>query len=420
MPPELDFKTLRAQVEAATRMPDFAGLWHRARRVRFRDRLAVLGAMFGTLAVFIPVAIASIIGRPTYQPSPVGPDNSIVDESVPAPQHTGEQKLLVTVRAAGGVLPDNLFAAVDVCDEGPARRCNLQVAALRAGAAGSRTPIVTNALRDDPTDRLDDVQLVPLSRRSILLSGVVGGQSRTSVRISATGPATADQPASTLALQPGDRAVQLGDAGDIYGVRQADGALSLLDRQPALGQRTAVAAVPPDHGWWVTGVDPDAGRPAIGVSRDQGRDWTVRSLPAPAGQLDVPTLATLDGVTAHAFVRYSTGIRHFRTTDGGLTWTEITKRIQLPGTLSGDGALAGRRFGAVARADGSVLLWIQDVTAPVFLNSTDGVSYGAFSGPAAGVVAVDGGYVTLSDRPALSLDCMNWATADLPPPVQPR
>ena len=45
-------------------MPDFGGLRRRARRVRRRDRLAVVGALFGTLAVFAPVALASIFGRP--------------------------------------------------------------------------------------------------------------------------------------------------------------------------------------------------------------------------------------------------------------------------------------------------------------------------------------------------------------------
>jgi hypothetical protein len=239
------------------------------------------------------------------------------------------------------------------------------------------------------------------------------------VRVSGDGAAPARPPTATLALGAGDRAVQLDDGGDVYGVRQSDGALSLLEQQPQLAQRTGVTSVTPNHGWWVTGSDPTTHAPSIAVSRDQGRHWTVGSLLAPAGQLDVPTLASYDGVTAYAFVRYGAGIRHFRTVDGGLSWVEITKRIQLPGLLAEEGALAGRRFGALARADRSVLLWIQDVAVPVFLNSTDGETYGAYSGPAASVVAVEGGYATLGERPELSLDCMNWAGAELPPPVQP-
>ena len=419
MHPELDFKTLRAQVEAATRLPDFAELWRRARRVRIRDRLAVVGAMFGTLAVFAPVAIATVVGRPAYQVTPVGPDSGPIEQTPPT---STDQKLVVVVRAAAGVMSDQVFAAVDVCLDGATRRCNLQVAPLQVGTTGYTTgaPLAVNALRTSPTDRLDDVELMAMSMRTVLLSGAIGGKPRINLRVGMSGATTPDLPNSVLQLQSGDRAVQFDDAGDVYGVRQRDGALSLIEQQPPLGQRTFVTALSPEHGWWVTGVDQGTGAPAVAVSRDQGRLWTTRTLPAPAGQLDVPTVASYDGVTAYAFVRYSTGLRHFRTTDGGQHWSEINRHIQLPGLLAQDGGLAGRRFGAIARADGSVLLWIQDVAAPVFLNSTDGQNYGSYSGPLASVVTVDGGYVTLGERPELSIDCMNWAAATLPPPVQPN
>ena len=65
MRPDLDFRTLRAQVESATWMPDFSLLYRRAGRVRVRDRMAVVGALVGTLAVFAPVALAGVFGRPT-------------------------------------------------------------------------------------------------------------------------------------------------------------------------------------------------------------------------------------------------------------------------------------------------------------------------------------------------------------------
>ena len=68
-----------------------------------------------------------------------------------------------------------------------------------------------------------------------------------------------------------------------------------------------------------------------------------------------------------------------------------------------------------------MLLWIQDVAKPVFLNSPDGESFSSYAnGPAGGVVAVDGGYVTLGDHPALSADCTHWTPARLSSPVQPR
>jgi len=290
---------------------------------------------------------------------------------------------------------------------------------IRAGDSGAHLPYVLNALRENSTDQLDDVELTPLSAHAVLLSGDVAGKARTNLRITPEGPTTPEAPAAWHALGPGDRAFQLADAGEIYAVRQSDGAFSKLQQQPQLAQRTAVASIPPANGWWVTGADSDTGAPSVAVSRDQGRQWTVRRLSAPSGQLDVPTVATYDGVTAHAYVRYSTGIRQFRTTDGGLTWIEIAKRIDLPGVLAGQGALAGRRFGAVVRADRSVLLWIDDTAVPVFLNSTDGETFALYTGPSAAVVAVDGGYVTLGETPRISLDCMNWSPASTAVPIQP-
>src|SRR5262249_20866300 len=159
---------------------------------------------------------------------------------------------------------------------------------------------------------------------SVLLSGVIGGKPRVSLRVSVAGASSPQPPTGVLTLRDGDRAVQLADSGDIYGVRQSDGAFSLLERQPELAQRKSVASITPNHGWWRTGTDPGSGAPSVAVSRDQGRQWTVRALDVPAGQLDVPTLASYDGVTAYAFVRYSTGIRHFRTRDGGKSWSAIT------------------------------------------------------------------------------------------------
>ena len=417
---ELDFRALREQVEAATRLPDFAGLWRRARRIRVRDRLAVLGAMLGTFAVFTPVVIASMMGRQNLQPSPVSPDTTTIDQIVPTASASPEVKLSVVVRAVGGALPDELFAATDVCvDSGSGRRCNLQISGIRAGEAKSRTPFVLNALREDPSDKLDDVELAPLSSNAVLLSGAISGKARTNLRITPQGATTPEAPAATLNLTTGDRAFQLADAGEVFGVRGTDGAFSKLAQQPALGQRTVVTSVSPSQGWWVTGVDANTGAPSVAVSRDQGRAWVVRRLGAPSGQLDVPTLTTYDGTTAHAYVRYSTGIRQYRTVDGGVTWTEITKHIELPGVLGGQGALAGRRFGAVTRADRSVMLWIDDSAVPVFLNSIDGESFALYSGPSSAVVAVDGGYVTLGESPRISLDCMNWSQAGMAVPVQP-
>ena len=137
-------------------------------------------------------------------------------------------------------------------------------------------------------------------------------------------------PPDVVTLGPGDRAFQLDSGGDIYGVRQSDGALSRLAHQPAMGERTIITAIQPDHGWWVTGTDQRNGQPAVGVSRDQGRTWTITTLTSAADELDAPTLATFDGQIVHAYVRYASGIRQFKSTDGGLTWSEVDKAIPLP------------------------------------------------------------------------------------------
>ena len=66
-----------------------------------------------------------------------------------------------------------------------------------------------------------------------------------------------------------------------------------------------------------------------------------------------------------------------------------------------------------------MLLWIQDVAKPVFLNSADGETFGVYNGPTGFVVAVNGGYVTLGEHPALSADGTRWAPARLPSPSSP-
>src|SRR2546423_12481673 len=86
MPPELDFRALRSQVESVTRVPDFSAVSRRARKVRRRDRLAVAGALLGTLAVFSPIAVAAVMGESVAGPALLGrPDG---DTLVPQPAET--------------------------------------------------------------------------------------------------------------------------------------------------------------------------------------------------------------------------------------------------------------------------------------------------------------------------------------------
>lgn len=431
MRPELDFRALRAQIEAATWMPDFSVLYRRAGRVRMRDRMAVVGALVGTLAVFTPVALAGMFGRPA--PAVLGPNPDLGEpwSAMPTTMTSAASKYpsTTTVLASAGDLPDGVVAAVDVCVEVPkARRCSLQVTMLRDGTADRRTPFVLDALRLSPLDKLADVELTRISPGTFMLSGVVSGGSRTSVRFQLSDASATPLPGQSAApmlgpserypLSSADRAVQLVQYGDLFGVRQSDGALSLVG-QPQMARRTVVNALPVNAGWWVAGADLHSGAPAVAVSVNQGASWVARTLDAPAG-LDVPTVATLDGKTAYAFVRYSTGIRCFRTLDGGLTWREVTTKIELPPPLDAPNGLAGRAFGALVRPDRSVLLWVQGNSETVFLDSNDGEHFGVVAGPGGPLAAVGNGFASLGDPPRVSLDGKSWQEATLSATVLPN
>jgi hypothetical protein len=439
MRPDLDFRTLRAQIESATWMPDFSLLYRRAGRVRMRDRMAVVGALVGTLAVFAPVALAGVFGRPS--PAALGPNPDLGEPWSPLPSASapsGTFESTLTIRATAGELPDGVVAAVDHCVEVPqARRCNLQVVALRGDSKSRRTPFVLDALRQSPLDKLDHVELIRISPQTFVLSGEVSGGSRTSIKFRLDG-ATADTAADTgggatagtsavtpvigpetrEALGPTDRALQLVQYGDLFGVRQSDGALSLLVDQPPMARRTAVGDLPVQAGWWVTGADLDSNAPAVAVSKDQGRNWLARTLNAPPG-IDAPTVVTLDGVTTHAFIRYSKGIRHFRTRDGGDSWQEVTTKIELPAPLGNDGALNGRDFGALVRPDRSVLLWVAGDSETVYLESLDGEHFGIVAGPGGRIDPVDNGYASFGTPPRLSTDARSWPAATLSDTVLP-
>src|SRR5262249_29474645 len=181
------------------------------------------------------------------------------------------------------------------------------------------------------------------------LSGEVSGGSRTCVRLRLSDAATSPLPGQSAApmvgpnehyaLTSADRAVQLVQYGDLFGVRQSDGVLSLVG-QPQMARRTVVDGLPSAAGWWVAGGDLRTGAPAVAVSLNQGGSWIARTLDAPPG-IDVPTVTTIDGRNAWAFVRYSKSMRVFRTADGGLNWREVRTGIELPASLK---TLDGRDF----------------------------------------------------------------------------
>ena len=127
-----------------------------------------------------------------------------------------------------------------------------------------------------------------------------------------------------------------------------------------------------------------------------------------------------DGITAHAFIRYSKGIRHFRTRDAGFSWQEVTTKIELPAPLDSDGALNGRNFGVLVRPDRSVLLWVEGPSEVAYLESLDGEHYQIVAGPGGPIDAVDNGYASIADPPRLSTDGRNWPSASLSAIVWPN
>jgi hypothetical protein len=118
-------------------------------------------------------------------------------------------------------------------------------------------------------------------------------------------------------------------------------------------------------------------------------------------------LVAADAGTAYVFVRTSAGLQQRRTLDGGRTWHAVEPVMPWP-SLGSDTDLVARRFGAVSRADGSLLVWLE---APaVFLESTDrGETFHAANGPSGPIVAVSDGFVALSDPPAVSRDGRTWS-----------
>jgi hypothetical protein len=438
MAEQLDFLGLRAEVEAATRIPEFRAVERRARRVRARDRLAVAGALLGTLVVVTPVSVAAMHARQQGRgPTVLGPDHQTpAPIGLTPPTRPLPGPVQVHTKAVDGIDVTALWAAVDVCAEpsSPSQRdgtryavaeCSLQVSGVRTD--GQSAPVMVGGLRESGTETLSDVQLVALSRNSLLLSGVPDGGTRLYLRVSVTGGGV--RPSTPAAdgggLSPGDRMVQLSAHGEIYAVHQADDRFVRLPAQPPLSAPSAVTSTEPARGWWVTGLDPVTGEVAVSVSRDLGRTWTTHALGLMPG-IEAPTLITGDGRVAYLFVHTGTGITQYRTTDGGTGWANVPATMPWPsaGGASGQAGRAGadpRRFGAVVRPDGAVLAWLEDTPAPVYLLSTDGgVTYRGAAGPTGRVVAVPGGYVAISDRPAVSRDAVTWTPLVTPGYLPPR
>src|SRR5215468_7657407 len=117
---ELDFIGLRAEVEAATMLPDFSQVTRRARRARRRARLATLSAAMAVLAILAPAGVISARERAVNQTGPVSHSDQASPFEIglvtpPAPPSTAPVNIQSTIVAADGVDLDDVYALVNVC-----------------------------------------------------------------------------------------------------------------------------------------------------------------------------------------------------------------------------------------------------------------------------------------------------------------
>jgi hypothetical protein len=418
---EPDFAGLRADIEAATRLPEFDRVAKRARRIRRRDlgrRITVSLVMLGAL---LPAGVVGIYAAPGGGTQIQGEDIQIGPDQPDAPSPTASTAPITTIRAIAGTRIGALYAAVDVCRPADASTtCSLQVVPLGATAQDQRGPIAVDELRASPADSLSDVTLTSLTSQSLLLSGIRPDGERKFRRIFLRGGGAeiAPEPQDDTMPQTGDQVVQLRRYGPLYFVRQTDGRASVTPTQPDLNEPTLVTSVAAENGWWVTGTDPGTQNVAIGVSRDLGHTWQITPLDVRSGLAD-PVLATGDGTTVFVFVRTAGGIYQRRSVDGGRTWTSLTTDMPWP-PFGSSAHLVTRTLGAVVRGDGSLLVWVEEPPGAVFLESTDlGGSYHSVTGPSGPIIALIDGFAALGDPPVVSYDGHTWSPLPRPAVVPP-
>ncbi|MDT5036798.1 MAG: hypothetical protein QOE03_1983 [Micromonosporaceae bacterium] len=397
---EPDFRGLRADIENVTRLPEFATVERRARWHRLRDRASVAGAMLVTSAVLAPVVVVALAARPASVL--LRPDPPVVAVASPSPSAAASPAVPTSarIRAAAAIDLDHLYVAVDACSGGV---CSLQVAPVTL--TGASPPIVVGLLRDRASDPVSDVQLVPLTAASLLLSGVVANDRRYT-RVSVAGGAVAvNVPGAATHLTAGDRAVQFGAGDAVYALRRGSEAVTPIAAQPPVGKPELAAGVAPNRGWWVVGGEPVDGTVQVSVSRNQGGAWLTRTVGMSA--VDAPVLASVDGQTAYLVARTASGGSVARTVDGGQTWQLVSDKLSWPGRAPNG------RLGAVARPDGSLLTWLAAGSVPIYQESTDGGrTFHEGSGPGA-IVADPTGYVVVAQPMWVSPDARSWSV--LPP-----
>jgi hypothetical protein len=403
---ELDFNGLRAEVEAATMLPDFGQVARRARRARRRARLATLSAALAVVAMLAPAGIITAREHAVNQTGPIShPDQATpmpVGLQTPAASPTPSTALQATIEAADGADLGHVYALVDVCVPDS---CNLQLSMIQTNPRPWVGPDRIGLLRDKSTQWLAGFRLDALSGNSVVISGQAASGTRRYQRVN-TGEVI-DATTNAVA-KVGDKVAQIDNSGELWAMNGKTNQLSSLAHQPPVHQ-PSVARVAPSLGLWVTGTDPASGKLAVTTSRDAGRTWQSTTLDL-AGDSGPPALASYNGRVAYLLVRtVDRQFALFRTSDTGDTWQRLSTALPWPAADTNAG------YGIVVRPDGSVLAWLQTSPTVVYAQSTDGGhSFANQAGPGGPVIAVSDGYVSLGSPPKLSRDGSTWAAANLP------
>lgn len=404
MADRLDFAGLRAEVEAATRIPEFEVVAKRARKIRRRGRLAMAATVLGVLGLLGPAGVASVAATPvsgTVGPDVVefGPEPDPSSSAVPAP--IASVPPLVTVAGVDGVDLAHAYALVDVCYDD---WCNLQLVPVRAASGPSVGPAKINLLRDKPTDVLTHLQLRAQTAKRMLVSAQNSAGQRVydQVDVSNTAPSNASAPPPS-----GQWPNQPTAGGVVSTFDLLTGKMSALPAQPPLDAAEVVPGIAPSRGIWVTGAS--GGVPTVAVSRDGGRDWTARQLDLPAGT--GVALATYDGGYAYLLARTPSGFRIAVTADGGQSWQVSPAELPWPAGVPQTAA-----YGLAVRPDGGVLAWVATTPTVSYLQSTDhGQTFRALeNGPGGVLYQLPDGYVTVGLDTKISRDAATWTLAKLP------
>lgn len=404
---ELDFIGLRAEVEAATMLPDFSQVTRRAKRARRRARLATMSAALAVLAVLAPAGVISARERAVNQTGPVSRSDQASPFEIglvtpPAPPSTPAVAIQSTVVAADGVDLDHVYALVNVC---AADSCNLQLSQIQQNPTPGVGPDRIGLLRDKSSQFLSGFRLDALSQTSVVASAVPPNGGRRFVRVD-TGKSV-DATANAVA-KVGDPVAPIDGSGELWGMDPQSNQLGSLANQPPVRQ-PSVASVPASKGLWVTGTDASGKQLVVAESSDAGRTWrssTLEELPSDAGQ---PVLASHDGQVAYLLLRGAN--RQFelwRTGDTGATWQRMSAQLPWDADSRGD-------YGLVVRPDGSLLAWLSTSPTVTYAQLPNGGhSFTGVQGPGGPVIQVSGGYVSLSGPPKVSSDGLTWKQATLP------